>query len=414
VALSLIPWPSGGRIALAWANLLHQKKRTLVAILGVAFAVILVFVQLGFRAAVEETATIMYEALNFDLVLISSQYSDLNHSEDFPLDRLTLARQNAEVERAMPVYVGFQLWRRLDIPEQLGAAPSSRGASGPASRPHRGIMIVGFRPTDPVFLLPEIQSQQYKLQQPDTVLIDRRSQPEFGYRALPPQLRQGVQTELGLHRVTVVGDFKLGTGFGADGLVVCSDETLLRILRGRSPDRVNLGLIKLRGQPSATRVQEVAADLRLRLPADVRVRTRAGIEAHEKIFWLQITALGIIFGFGVAVAVLVGIVFVYQVISSDITNRLREFATLKAMGFPPGYLSGVVLQQAWLLAFLGYVPGLVVALTLYAVMFYGFSIPVTLDPWRIPLVLAATVGMCSVSGLLALHKVRAADPADLF
>jgi putative ABC transport system permease protein len=133
------------------------------------------------------------------------------------------------------------------------------------------------------------------------------------------------------------------------------------------------------------------------------------------------TAIGIIFQCGVGVALLVGVVFVYQVISSDIGSRLREFATLKAIGYGDRYLAWTVIQQAILLALFGYVPGLLVSFLLYAVAASFARIPIGLagEPPLILLdrclsVLGMTVALCTVSGLFAAFKLKAADPADLF
>jgi putative ABC transport system permease protein len=142
---------------------------------------------------------------------------------------------------------------------------------------------------------------------------------------------------------------------------------------------------------------------------------------REKRYWVQGTSIGIVFLSGVVVAVLVGVVIVYQVISSDIASRLKEFATLKAIGYDNAYLAYTVLYQSVLLALLGYVPGLLVAFGLYFVASKGAGITIGIPAEKTPIliarclmVLVLTVGLCVVSGLFALRKLRAADPADLF
>jgi putative ABC transport system permease protein len=380
---------------LAWLNLVHQKLRTLVAVCGVAFAVILIFMQLGFLGAVESTATLLYDRLNFDILMVSREYTDLNHSNTFPLRRLAQAESHADVARAVPVYIGFHLWRNpLDDPAVED------------SRRRRMIMILAFRPTDQVFAeLPEAEAGSEGLKVPDTVLIDRRSRPEFG-----PQ-ETGVETELGPRKVQIAGRFTLGSGFGADGMVLTSADTYSRVLGGASLDAVSLGLIQLKpGTDPAT----VAADLNRDLPGDVRARARAEMGQRERGYWVRSTAVGIIFSLGVGVGLVVGVVFVYQVISSDIEDHLREYATLKAMGYGEGYLARVVIYQAVLLAVAGYLPGIAVAGGLYVLTRWAVAVPVAMTTGRALFVLTLTVAMCAVSGLLALQKVRAADPADLF
>jgi putative ABC transport system permease protein len=372
---------------LALLNLLHQKVRTCVAALGVAFAVVLVFMQLGFYGAVEATATLLYERLDFDLLLVPPDFREINRPGTFSRERLRQMETFAAVEQAVPLYLGFNLWRNPD------------------TRHRRLIMVLGFRVPDHVFRFSEIEENMPQLQELDNVLMDRQSRPEFGPR------ERGVTTEVGGHKVTVVGQFSLGGGFAADGMIIGGDQTFARIFGGWPLDRVNLGLIKLRGGASA---EDVAVGLNRSLPADVRVWTRRGIEAHERYHWLRNTSLGIIFGLGVFVALMVGTVFLYQVISSDIASHLAEFATLKAIGYGPGYLSRVVLVQALIVALVSYVPGLLVALGLYSITRQYAGIPIGMSLERAVLVLILATAMCSLSGFFALHKVKAADPADLF
>jgi putative ABC transport system permease protein len=190
-----------------------------------------------------------------------------------------------------------------------------------------------------------------------------------------------------------------------------SERTFADIFPGLSLDSTSLGLVKLKdgADPQAT-----AAELRAALPKDVSVFTRAEIMEREGRFWVNQTPVGTIFNFGVLVALIVGVVFVYQVISSDIANRLTEYATLKAIGHTDRYMSLVVIQQALFLAVLGYVPGVLIALGLYALTAAQAYLPMEMTWPRLLGVFALAVIMCSLSGLLALRKVSAADPAELF
>jgi putative ABC transport system permease protein len=377
--------------SLAWLNLRHHKTRTLIAVTGVGFALILVFMQLGFLGAVRAGATLLYDRLDFDVVLVSRNYADLNHMGTAPRERLAQARAVANVAEVAPLYVGLNLWRN----------PLAE-----AGRRRRNIMIVGFAVSDGVFdHLPEVRDARLALQMPDTVLIDSRSRPEFGPR------ESGIETELGGHRVRIVGQFTIGTGFGADGMVIASDETFSRLLGGRSLAAMSLGLIQLKDK---TQAATTAAELNRLLPPDVRAWTRQELASHELQYWTRSTSVGIIIFLGVFVALAVGMVFVYQVISSDIQDHLRQYATLKAMGFRRRYLSGVVLQQAVIIALAAFVPALLGAWGLYMLTRYYITIPIDMTLLRGVCVLALALGMCSLSGLLALRRVTRADPADLF
>jgi putative ABC transport system permease protein len=387
------------RTPLAWRNLVYQKVRTLVALAGVVFAVVLILMQLGFLGSVKATATLLYDQMDFQVLLTAGEYVSLNHTGKFPEGALVRARSVAGVESAVPVYLDQNLWRDPDDPSRRW-----------------NILVLGFEPADPVFRTDtgpgaELNGKKIGLYQPDTVLLDASSRPEFRSRYQTGDREVGARRELGVIAVTVAGEYTLGTGFSANGMVVASRDTFSRSFGGIPTDRPDLGLVRLK---PGTDPNTAAESLRGLFPEDVRVWTRDEVVARERDYWVNSTSVGLFFSMGVAVALLVGVVFVYQVMASDIANRLPEFATLKAMGYGPGYIAGVVLQQAVYLALLGFVPGLLIAWGLYRVTRELAHLPIAMDPGTALFVLGLTVVMCSVSGVLALRKVRQADPADLF
>ncbi|HEY5313936.1 MAG TPA: ABC transporter permease DevC [Pirellulales bacterium] len=371
---------------LAWLNLVHERVRTLVAMAGVAFAVILILMQLGFYYSVRLTASLVYDKLDFDLLLASPDYLYMVRSGTLPRERLYLAESHPDVADAMPLYIGLNLWRMHDTGHE------------------RGILLLGIDPVDRVFLLPELNRQRRQLERPYHVLMDRMSHPDFGPHT------PGTQAEIGGKRIDVVGNFTLGTGFSADGAVACSDLTFSRLMPGRPLESLSLGLVKLR--PGAV-PERVAGELATLLPEDVVVYTRPQINAQDRQHWIMKTSVGIIFGLGVILALLVGVAIVYQVLSSDIDNRLSEYATLKAMGFPPSYLSRTVLTQALILAVGGFIPGVMISQALYSITSRAAHLPMKLTLPMAAGVFVLGVLMCAISGLLALRKVQKADPATL-
>jgi putative ABC transport system permease protein len=376
---------------LAWLQLTHQRKRTVVAVVGVAFTIVLIFMQLGFYGAVEATATQLYDKLDFDVLLVSPGYINLNKTGAFPRRQLYQAGGMAEVAEVVPVYIGFQLWR---TPEP-----------DPAKRLRRMVLVVGVQLADQVFSFPEVENGLSRLRKQDTALVDRLSRDILGPRA------PGVVAEVGAVNVEVVGQFTLGGGFGADGLLVVNEQTFSRIGFGHPLSMVSLGLIRLR--PGAV-PDVMAGKLQELLPKDVMVLTRAEVIRREQQYWVSTTSVGIMFRLGVVMAMIAGMVFNYQVISSDVRNHFAEYATLKAMGYRRSYLSRVIMQQTLFLALLGYAAGLVVSIGLYEATRRTALLPIHMNLGRVVLVLVLAVAMCSVSGLLCLRKVHSADPADLF
>jgi putative ABC transport system permease protein len=381
-------------------NLLHQPVRTSVAILGVSFAVLLVFMQLGFYGSAETAATTLYDALDFDLILVSSNYLNSTRPRSFPRQRIYQALEHRDVAGASPLYIDWQAWR---IKEK---------------RQLRAILVLAFNINEPVFQRERVfQSEPAdecltRLLQPDTVLMDTSTRDYFGQR------QPGVITELNRMRIEVVGQFTIGTGYGADGMVLTSERTYARLTSPRALEQPALGLIRLKPE-ARERADMVKTELSQSLysthPRDeVRILTRAEIAAREQDYWMHRTSVGIIFQLGVFVALIVGVIFVYQVIATDVSDHAAQYATLRAIGYTQGYLSGVVLGQALVLAVLGYIPAFLVALALYALGREEAQLLLSMTLTRAVGVLLLAIAMCSLSGLFALRKVKATDPAELF
>jgi putative ABC transport system permease protein len=185
----------------------------------------------------------------------------------------------------------------------------------------------------------------------------------------------------------------------------------LRVFDNRNSSQVSAGLLKL--EPGVD-PKQMAATLQANLPKDVRVLTLAEFAKVEEDYWANNTPIGFIFTLGAAIGFIVGIVIVYQILSSDVADHLAEYATLKAMGYRNIYLLGVVFQEALILAILGYFPGFGISFGLYALTRGATNLPLYMTLERVTTVLILTIIMCLASGAIATRKLRSADPADIF
>jgi len=380
---------------LAWHNLVHNRMRTAVATAGVAFSVLLIFMQWGFLGSVQTTATMIYESLDFDLAIRSKEYLHIAKPRSFSQSRLYQANAVEGVESAAPFYVGMNQWRN-----------PSQGTRHP-------LLVIGVDPKKPVFENEAIGDGTKLLVRDSAVLMDRECRSDFGPKEGEEfsDADEGVESEIGVKRVDIVGCFRLGSGLTADGAAIVNADGFCRLYPGRTKDRVSLGLLKV--SPGADS-NVVAEQLTAILPADVEVLPRERVIDLETDRWVNDTPIGIIFQLGVGVAFVVGLAIVYQVLSADVASHLSEYATLKAMGYSQTYLSSVVLTQACALAIIGFVPGLVSAYVLYWITGHIANIPMIMTTNRVGLVLGLAIAMCVISGMGALQKSRSADPADLF
>ncbi len=381
------------RTPLAWRQLKKEKTRLLVAIAGIAFADLLMFIQMGFEGALYDAAIKPHRSLQADLVLINPQLQTLFAVRSFQRERLYQTLSYEGVESVTPLYFATGQWRN------------------PETRVSRAILVWGVDPARPAFKSSEVTANLDSLKQLDRVLFDQAGRPEYGAIADWFKKDSSVDIELNGKMVSVKGLFTNGASFAADGNVITSDSTFLQLFRERKPEQIEVGLITLKPGVDA---EKVRSHLIAGLPSDIKVLTPEGFAQVEKEYWASGTGIGFIFGLGVGVGFIVGIVIVYQILYSDVSDHLPEYATLKAMGYSDRYFLIVLLQEALLLAVLGYIPGFILSYGLYQLAFAATLLPIAMTGERAVSVLILTIVMCSVSGAVAMRKLRSADPADVF
>lgn len=381
------------RTPLGWLQLNRERSRLLVALSGIAFADVLMFMQLGFQSALYDSNTKLSRALNTDIVLVSPQARNTQNLGTFSRRRLYQAKDIPGVKSAEPFYSNVITWKHPD------------------TRKDTSIQVIAFNPDQPLLNLPEVTQQLDAIKLPDQVLFDRSSR--GNYKQAIGQVEQGkrTQTEIERRTVTISGLFSLGASFGADGILIASDQTFLHFFPRREAASVSLGLIQLEPGYDA---KQVAATLDAYLPNDVRVLTHEQYIEFEESYWKTESPIGFIFGLGTSMAFVVGVVIVYQVLSTDVNSHLKEYATFKAMGYRNQYLLGVVFEEAIILALLGFIPGFVLPIGLYQLAAGATALPIAMNASRAMLVLILTILMCLISGTIATRKLQSADPADMF
>lgn len=380
-------------IPLAWLQLKREKIRLLVAIAGISFAVLLMMIQMGFRDALFKSSVTFHEVLNTDIVLISPQSDALIAMKSFSRRRLYQALGFEGVESVSPLYVNFAFWRN------------------PETRKTRQLMVVGFDPATQPINLPGVLQNQDRLKLADMVLFDAASRAEFGPIGEMYNRGETVTSEVGGRKVTVNGLFNLGASFAADGNLITSDLNFLRLFSDRPAGLIDIGLIKVK---PGTNIPRLMDQMRSAFPGDVRILTKEGFAQSEKKYWENGTAIGFIFGLGTLMGFIVGTVIVYQILYTDVSDHLPEYATLKAMGYKNSYFYGVVLQESLILCLLGYLPGFVIVTFLYMLIQSGTALPIGMTSERATTVFLLTLVMCVSSGAIAMRRVQAADPADIF
>ena len=383
----------GRRIPLAWLLLTRQPVRLAVALAGIAFAGILMFLQLGFRDGLFDASVTIHRLFDTDLVLISPRSSSSVSMAGFPRRRLVQAMADPDVEGITPVHWNLLLWRNPD------------------TKATRSILTLGFEPADPLFTDPSLAPKAKLLQDRGRVLFDELSRPEFGPVAEWFRGGRTVESEINGKKVRVAGLVGLGTSFGADGNLLTSQETYLQLLPNTPPGSIEVGLIRLRAGADA---DEVVERLKRDLPDDVSVLTKTGFIAFEQNYWRSSTSIGFIFTLGAAMGFVVGCVIVYQILYSDVSDHLPEYATLMAMGYRLPTLLGVVAREGILLAVFGYLPAYAAGQGLYLLVRNATQLPVSMNLTRALTVFIMILVMCMGSATLAMRRLGDADPAEIF
>ena len=386
-------WLSRRGIPLASLMLIRQPVRLAVALAGISFAGILMFMQLGFRDGLFDASVTVHRLFDADIVLISPRSTSSVSMAGFPRRRLVQAMALPEVEGITPVHWNLLLWRN----------PKTRGT--------RSILALGFEPGDPLFVDPSLAPKAEVLTQRGRVLFDEKSRPEFG--PVAEWFRDGrtVESEISGKRVRVAGLIELGSSFGADGNLLTSSETFLDLLPNTPPGSIEVGLVRLQ---QGTDADAVAEKLNALLPEDVTVLTKQGFIDFEQNYWRTSTSIGFIFTLGAAMGFVVGCVIVYQVLYSDVSDHLPEYATLMAMGYKLRTLLGVVVREGLLLALFGYLPAYAAGQGLYLLVRSATALPVAMDFSRAATVFTMILVMCMASAGLAMRRLVDADPAEIF
>ena len=383
-------------LPLAWLQLKRQPVRYLVAVTGIGFAALLMYMQLGFQSGLLSSATTFYEALDADLVLISPATLNSGNFQQFPQSLLFKALGTTGVKQIVPLYVANVNVQRLG-----GVRPTS-------------LRLIGYDPESRVLNLPEVIEQRSLLKTPGYVLFDTLGNRNTG--PIGAAIKQNQYQELILSDFSktfrAAGLFRLGSTFAADSNLISSDTTAIQLaFRQINTGEISLGLIRL--QPGSDKMQ-VKTYLQNNYGDELQVLTKEELIAQERDYWNTASSFGIIFGFGTIMGILVGGVVVYQVLYTDVSDHLKEYATLKAMGFSDGFILAIVIQEALLLGVSSFIPATIVSTGMYAFLTAASGIRIEMTGDKTALVGALTIGVCAVSAAIAIRKLQEADPASVF
>lgn len=383
-----------GRTPLGWLQLVHHPMRFAMAVAGVAFAVILVFMQLGFMNMLFDTTVMFHKQLKADIVLVNPAARNLIDIRTFPRRRLIQALGVDGVADGEAFYIGQVSW--------VKPGTTDRGT----------ILAFGVRSDFDIFHTPGVLEKQHLISVPGSALFDTGSRGDFRAFSRSIDERERPSTEVAGKQITFEGTFRLGASFGSEGSIIVSDQTYFALAPKALAAIPNLGVIRvLPGRDPEEVARRIAAVV---TGDDVKVMTMKLFIKTSRDFLAKESPIAYIFSFGVIMGLVVGIIIVIQILSTDVQDHLPEYATFKAMGFSNRSLLSIVYEQSAILTICGFVPGLLAALGCYELVKGGVSMPISMPLERVVLVFAMTAAMCFIAGTVALRRVSKADPADVF
>lgn len=392
------------RTPLAWKNLTSSGSKFLLAASGVGFAVVLMFMQIGFRNA---------------LIDSNVQLFTLFDTERANVVAVSRARFSVTTEQRFSRIVLDKIAALPEV-DSVGVVQIERGTARIQiqRRPVRPIRVIAVDATaEDFFEDRELASKFRSADSANACLVDRESKSFYEFASSQKQLSQQ-EMELNGKRLQAVGFFQLGTDFANDGSLLMSDRLHARYFpwrwkSRRSGDSIDLALLSVKSDSSLA-LSELVHKIQALAPDQIEVATTREYMEREKNFWKQATPIGKIFFIGTLMGLVVGAIICYQIQFTDISDHMAEFATLKAMGYGTGYFWIFILSQSIYLACLGFLPGLLVSFSLYELLARSSGLIMRMTLGRMALVWLLTVVMCSISGALAIRKLFRSDPASLF
>ncbi len=383
----------GARVRLTWCLLIHDKGRLLLSVAGIAFAVLLMFVEMGFLNGVFDSETLIINKLNADILVVSRLKDDCYTRRPFPRTRLRQVAGFQGVEAVDPVYMDYLPLKAVD------------------NRKMQYVIVFAFDANDPVLLIPEVRRLADELKRPRSLLMESTCR-EYCFGTL----ETGMKVELRGRSFDIAGTFPLFPNYSTDGHVLMSDQSLLSLWadpeeRLRRKNRVDFGLVKVQPGHSPAVLMEA---LRKALPGDVSLLGKRDMAARVEAMWRKTQPVVEVFGLGMAIGFVIGVIICYQILFTSVEDYRTEFATLKALGYKSSYLVKCVLEEALFLSLLSFFPGLAASVLFYSILQNLTGIMMRLTPVRIGSVFLLTVVMCMVSSLIAIRKVLRSDPAEVF
>lgn len=370
--------------SLALKNLLHDRVRLAVTLVGIVFSVVLTSIQLGLFFGFTRATSDLIDHSSADLWVISNGVTHLETGVPFDEQKFYQVMATPGVAAVEKHFAGFSQWKKPNGAQE-------------------GILLVGFNLDSPMggpwnLVAGDVRN----LKEPDTVIVDELYRQKLGVTQI------GQVLEIRNRRARVVGFTKGIRSFTTSPPVFTSFKNA-QGFAGLKEDQLMYLLVKARpGADLQLLKEKIEAGVQ-----DVDVYTRDEFSRKQSFYWMFGTGAGVTVLIAAALGLLVGIVVVAQTIYASTMDHIREYGTLKAMGASNGYIYRVIIKQAAMSGLIGYVIGMSVSLVISQASLKGTTAIIL----PIPLVIGLfflTLLMCVCASVVSINKVTRIDPAMVF
>ncbi|HZS82722.1 MAG TPA: ABC transporter permease [Stellaceae bacterium] len=369
---------------LAVRNMVHDRVRLVVTLIGIVFAVVLIGVQLGLFIGFARTTSSLIDHAGADLWIMAPGTRNIDQSAAISERKLFQALAVPGIQEAAKLITEFTLFKRPDGGNET-------------------VIVVGFDPAQGLGAPWQVAEGDVKnLAYAGTVMIDELYREKLGVT------RIGQIVEIGGRRAQVVGFTRGIRSFTQSPYVFASFASALDYSRIRS-DQTKYVLCRLVPGADAAAMRKALSE---RL-GDVEVLTSGEFSRRTQFYWMFTTGAGLALLVAALMGLAVGVVVVSQTLYATTIDHLPEFGTLRAIGASSRYLYGVIIRQAVLSALAGYGIGLGVTLAIIRASRNGGT--AILLPGELAAgLLALTLVMCVGAAAISIRKVTRLDPAMVF
>ncbi len=368
---------------LAWFNIVHDRMRYTVTVLGIMCAVFLMVFQGSILLGFTRAASKIIDATDADIWITGRGVPCF----EFPVP---IERRLVEIARGIP-----------------GVAESSRISTGQiqfrkVDGARQEVVLVGAdSQVGSRFPLPHEEGSSGPVA-PDALIIDKSNAALLDVGHFP------LEVEANNLHARVIGETSGFSSFLGSPYVFTSYDDAAKYIQ-LGPDETMFLLLRLK---PGVRVEVVEADLRSRFP-NVDVWTRNEFSRKARWYWISQTGAGGAILMAAMLGFFIGLAIVSQAIYATTMENIEEFATLKAIGGSRQFITGVIVAQALMCGIGGYLLGVIITAPMVKVA--ASTIPWVYTAWWLPAAaLIPTLGMCVLASILSVKAALKVEPARVF